>query len=147
MSSVSEGGNTTTSQEAEPLEDRHAHSVEQFRGDMRVLFRVIKDRRTPIYVPFLMLGVVIYALSPVDAIPDIIPIGGIIDETVVFLICRAFVYRVVPEEHIDEHAFQVAESSSSPFGAGKTFLALAGIQIGLIIVLLVVLGGAIFSLI
>lgn len=76
MTQAAGGGEATRSQdETDPFQNRHGHSVEQFRGDMRVLLRVIRDKDTPIYVPLLMLGLVIYALAPVDVVPDAVPIG------------------------------------------------------------------------
>jgi len=138
-------GKNSSNQTSSPFENRHGH-IEQFRGDMRVLYRVIRDDQTPIYVPLLMIGVVGYALSPIDAIPDLIPIGGIVDEAVVFYMARAFVYRVVPERHIEQHASDVADSGSSPFGMKKAYAAVAIIQLVFIGVLLVVIGRGLFSI-
>lgn len=85
------------------------------KSDLRVLLRVLRDSRTQWYVPVLMLGVVVWGLSPIDALPDVFPVLGVLDDVIVFALCRAAVYRVVPDEYVEEHATAVAQDGSRRF--------------------------------
>ena len=51
----------------------------QLKTEVYVLFLALKDRRTPWYAKALAGVVVAYALSPVDLIPDFIPVLGYLD--------------------------------------------------------------------
>ena len=67
----------------------------QLRNVIYTLYLASKDPRVPLYVKILMLLIVAYALSPVDNIPDFIPILGYIDD---LIILREYIgdYGTVP---------------------------------------------------
>jgi uncharacterized membrane protein YkvA (DUF1232 family) len=47
-----------------------------------VLYYAVRDPRTPLGVKFLAGAIVAYALSPIDLIPDFIPVLGYLDEVI-----------------------------------------------------------------
>src|SRR4051812_32163134 len=57
-----------------------------------------RDPRTPWYAKLLVAGCVAYVLTPVDLIPDWIPVIGFIDDLVLVPLALAFAVRFVPPE-------------------------------------------------
>ncbi len=60
------------------------------------LYLVARDPRTPWYAKALAIGVVGYALSPIDLIPDFIPIVGYLDDLLLVPLGIALTLRLVP---------------------------------------------------
>lgn len=54
-----------------------------FRYDLLVMLVAMKHRDTPKNVKGLLLAAILYLLSPVDLIPDAVPLAGIIDDAVI----------------------------------------------------------------
>ncbi len=47
---------------------------------LKLLYRLFKDRRVPLAEKALLVGVIIYVISPLDFIPDVIPFIGQVDD-------------------------------------------------------------------
>jgi uncharacterized membrane protein YkvA (DUF1232 family) len=62
------------------------------------LYLAARDPRTPWYAKLLAVAIVAYALSPVDLIPDFIPVLGYLDELVLIPAGIALVLKLVPKE-------------------------------------------------
>lgn len=107
--------------------------IEVWRGDLRVLLRILQDSRTPRYASALMIGVLLWGAMPVDPLPDAIPLAGIIDDATVFLIVRAGIYRLVPNEIIEHHAEVVSKKSKFRFGPVRAVASIAIIQVVLVV--------------
>ena len=74
------------------LIDRWKEGARELRKDIYTLYYAYKDPRVPWYAKVLAAGVVAYAASPIDLIPDFIPVIGIALKTVpkhVLEECRA----------------------------------------------------------
>jgi len=63
---------------------------------------VLKDRRTPRLARFLLGLAVGYALSPVDLIPDFLPVLGYLDDIVLVPALVILALKMVPKEVIDD---------------------------------------------
>lgn len=63
-----------------------------------VAYFAARDPRTPWLVRWLALLVAAYALSPIDLIPDFIPVIGYLDDLVIVPLGLALVLRLIPEE-------------------------------------------------
>jgi uncharacterized membrane protein YkvA (DUF1232 family) len=63
-----------------------------------MLYLASRDPRVPVYVKILMLLIIAYALSPVDLIPDFIPIAGYIDDLIILPLGIYLVFKLIPEE-------------------------------------------------
>lgn len=57
--------------------------AKQLKQDIPALYLALKDRKTPIIAKVLAGIIVVYALSPIDLIPDFIPVLGYLDDLVV----------------------------------------------------------------
>src|SRR4051812_33963455 len=67
------------------------------------LRRVAADPRTPRKARWILIGLAIYVVSPIDIIPDFIPVIGHLDEVILVPIVLARVRRMVPDEVWVEH--------------------------------------------
>lgn len=79
--------------------------VERLRALKRetmALYFAARDPRTPIVAKVLAGVVVAYALSPIDLIPDFIPVIGLLDDLVLLPLGIAIVLRLIPREVMAE---------------------------------------------
>ncbi len=67
------------------------------RRDTRVSYMALRDPRAPWYVKALAAAAAIYAISPVDILPDFIPLHGILDDLVVIPLAIMMMVRLIPE--------------------------------------------------
>ncbi len=63
-----------------------------------VVYFAARDPRTPWFVRVFALIVAAYALSPIDLIPDFIPMLGYLDDLVLIPLGLALVVRLIPAE-------------------------------------------------
>lgn len=72
--------------------------LKSVKGELAVLSVAYRDKRTPL-LPKILLGLTIgYMLSPIDLIPDFIPVLGLLDDLVIVpLLIRASI-RMLPKE-------------------------------------------------
>lgn len=73
------------------------------KRDLRAVHLCARDPRTPVAAKLLALAVVAYALSPVDLIPDFIPVLGYLDDLLLVPLGLWLVLRMVPEEVLAEN--------------------------------------------
>ncbi|WP_246944945.1 YkvA family protein [Bacillus pinisoli] len=65
-----------------------------------VLYLAYKDERVPLYAKIFTACVVAYAFSPIDLIPDFIPILGYVDDLIIVPIGIILALRMIPKEII-----------------------------------------------
>jgi uncharacterized membrane protein YkvA (DUF1232 family) len=71
--------------------------------DVHVLYLASRDPRVPWYAKVLALTVATYALSPIDLIPDFIPVIGYLDDLIIVPLGILLVIRLVPAEVMAKH--------------------------------------------
>ena len=79
------------------------------RQDVHALYLAARDPRVPWYVKAIAIGVVAYALSPIDLIPDFIPVLGLLDDAILVPLAIKAMVRLIPPEIMDEHRAAAAE--------------------------------------
>jgi uncharacterized membrane protein YkvA (DUF1232 family) len=67
------------------------------RQDALVLWFAYRDPRTPLVAKILSVAVVAYALSPIDLIPDFIPVLGYLDELLLMPLAIWVALKLVPD--------------------------------------------------
>ena len=67
------------------------------RRDVAALHLAFRDRRVPLAAKLVILCVVAYALSPIDLIPDAIPIVGYLDDLILLPLGVALALRLIPD--------------------------------------------------
>ena len=80
---------------------------------MRAIYFAARDPRTPWYAKALALCVAGYALSPIDLIPDFVPVLGYLDDLVIVPLGILTVLRLIPPEIMAENR---AAELSAPSG-------------------------------
>lgn len=70
---------------------------------VKLLFRLLKDRRIPLRRRLAMGAVGVYIASPIDLVPDAIPVLGSIDDLLVLAFAVDYLLETTPEEVVAEH--------------------------------------------
>ena len=76
--------------------------LRRLKRDVMALHLAARDPRVPWYAKAVAAGVAAYALSPIDLIPDFIPVLGYLDELVVLPLGILLAVRLVPREIMAE---------------------------------------------
>jgi len=84
------------------------------KRDVHALWLAARDSRTPWYAKVLALAVAAYALSPIDLIPDFIPVIGYLDDLVVVPLGVLLVVHLIPPELMDEFRASATVAMSRP---------------------------------
>ena len=74
------------------------NAVQKIRRDITILYYAYGDPRTPWYAKAASAAVLGYALSPIDLIPDFIPIIGYIDDLLIIPAGLFFILKMIPDE-------------------------------------------------
>lgn len=71
--------------------------AKRLKRQIYVLYLAYKDVRTPWYAKVFSACVVAYAFSPIDLIPDFIPILGLLDDVILVPLGIMIALRLIPE--------------------------------------------------
>jgi uncharacterized membrane protein YkvA (DUF1232 family) len=107
----------------------------RLKTELYALYLAYRDRRVPWYARVLAGCIVGYAFSPIDLIPDPIPILGYLDDLIIVPIGIWLALKVIPQEVMAE----CRERARSEIEKGKpTNWVASGVVIGIWILLAVV---------
>jgi len=84
------------------------------KRDAIALYFAARDPRVPWYAKALAAAIAAYALSPIDLIPDFIPILGYVDELILLPLAVAGVIRLIDPGVLAEHRARAAEIAERP---------------------------------
>ncbi|MGA9698240.1 MAG: YkvA family protein [Acinetobacter sp.] len=90
-----------------------------------VVWLVAKGERTPVWIKILALITAAYALSPIDLIPDFIPVLGYLDDIIIVPLGLLLVIKLTPKEIIDDCRMRtslLAERPVNRWAAGVIIL-------------------------
>jgi uncharacterized membrane protein YkvA (DUF1232 family) len=82
--------------------------------DGHAIYLASRDGRVPWYAKALAVAIAAYALSPVDLIPDFIPILGYLDDLIILPLGILFVVSLIPAEVMMEYRAKAAEAVARP---------------------------------
>ena len=82
--------------------DRWRARVKALKREVVAVALAARDPRTPWAARLLVLAVVAYAVSPIDLIPDFIPVIGFLDELLLLPLALMLAIRLVPPDVIAE---------------------------------------------
>jgi uncharacterized membrane protein YkvA (DUF1232 family) len=74
----------------------------ELKVDTYALYLACRDPRVPWYAKLLAAGVVAYAFSPIDLIPDPIPVLGYLDDLLLLPLGILAVRRLIPPPVLEE---------------------------------------------
>ncbi len=72
------------------------------KRDTYALYLGARDPRVPWAAKLLAIVVAAYAVSPIDLIPDFIPVLGYVDDLILIPLGIAFVVRLIPRDVLDD---------------------------------------------
>lgn len=101
------------------LIERWKARARQLRTESYALYLACKDARTPWYAKLAIVIVVGYALSPVDLIPDFVPVLGYLDDLVLIPLGIAGVMRLIPADVMQECRQQARDMDASGLPIGR----------------------------
>jgi membrane protein DedA with SNARE-associated domain len=84
------------------------------RRDVHALSLAARDPRVPWYAKAVALLVAAYALSPIDLIPDFIPVLGHLDDAILVPLGVLLAIRLIPPEVMDEHRLAAKAAADKP---------------------------------
>ena len=76
--------------------------TKSIKRDIFILVEAYKHPNTPLYVKMLALIIVAYAFSPIDLIPDFIPILGYLDDIILIPLGIMLVLKLIPKDVLQE---------------------------------------------
>lgn len=84
------------------------------KRDAHALWIAARDPRTPKAAKWLALLVAAYALSPIDLIPDFIPVVGYLDDLVIVPLGILLVVKLMPPALVQEYREMAALAAERP---------------------------------
>lgn len=88
--------------------------AKSFKRQTLVVYFAARDPRTPLLVRMLAVLVAAYALSPIDLIPDFIPVIGYLDDLILLPLGIALIVKLTPPEVIEAANEQAAKATERP---------------------------------
>jgi len=86
----------------------------RMKRQTHTLYFAVRDSRTPWQAKFVAGAVVAYALSPIDLIPDFIPVLGYLDDLIIVPAGLWIALRMIPAEVIRDAQARAALASERP---------------------------------
>jgi uncharacterized membrane protein YkvA (DUF1232 family) len=84
------------------------------KRDVHALYFAARDPRVPWYAKALAVVVAAYALSPIDLIPDFIPLLGYLDDVILVPLGILLTVRLIPPEVMNEHRQRATAATGRP---------------------------------
>ena len=88
--------------------------VAALKRDVLTVYFAARDPRLPWPVRALALAIAAYALSPIDLIPDVIPVLGLLDDLVLLPLGIALVVRLTPPAVLEAARARAATANVRP---------------------------------
>lgn len=112
--------------------------MSRLRIEAHAAWLAARDPRCPWYARAVGLLVTAYALSPIDLIPDFVPILGLLDDLLLIPLGLWLFVRLLPAGLIDEHRAAAAAAAERPVRrSGLVLVALAWILAASLLYLLI----------
>lgn len=84
------------------------------RRDTHAIYLASRDPRVPWIVKLLAIAIAGYALSPIDLIPDFIPVLGYLDDLIIVPLGIWLVIALIPDEVMREHRAAASAAAQRP---------------------------------
>lgn len=95
----------------------------QLKQHTLTIYFAARDPRTPFFVRALAILVAAYALSPIDLIPDFIPIIGYLDDLILIPLGLALIIRLTPPVVLESARVQAQQAANRPVSySAATFI-------------------------
>ena len=109
----------------------------KLKSELPTIFLSLKDKDTPIHAKVLAAVTIAYALSPIDLIPDFIPVLGYLDDIILLPLLAALTIKLIPENVLEKNR-QLAKGMWENGKPKKWYYAIPIILIWLIIIWVII---------
>jgi uncharacterized membrane protein YkvA (DUF1232 family) len=99
----------------------------QIKVETYAIYLAYRDPRTPWYAKLLVAGVIAYAVSPIDLIPDFIPVLGVLDDLIIVPLGIALSLKMIPQEVMTECREKARDAIELNVSGGTKLLVSAAI--------------------
>lgn len=96
-----------------PLLARLKERASRLKAETYALYLAARHPGTPWYAKLLVAAVVAYALSPIDLIPDFVPILGYLDDLILIPLGIFLAIRIIPRPILEECRVQAQQIIAS----------------------------------
>src|SRR6201993_1739259 len=86
------------------------------KRDVHAIYLAARDPRVPWYAKLIAVAVAGYALSPIDLIPDFVPVLGYVDDLIIVPLGIWLVVSLIPEEVMTACRARADEAITGPQG-------------------------------
>ncbi len=76
--------------------------AKKLKTEIYALYFAYRDPRVPWYAKAFIIAIVGYALSPIDLIPDFIPVLGYVDDLIIIPAAISLALKMIPEDVLEE---------------------------------------------
>lgn len=97
---------------------RLREAARRIKREALTVYFAARDPRTPLPVRLLALAVAAYAFSPIDLIPDFIPVLGYLDDVILLPLGILLIIRLTPEAVIADSRAKAQEVADRPVSPG-----------------------------
>lgn len=111
--------------------------AKKLKADIPAVFLALKDKETPAAAKVLAGITVVYALSPVDLVPDFIPVLGYLDDIILLPALVALTIKLIPKD-IWERNRRLADGLWENGMPARWYCAIPVVLIWLLIIWLIV---------
>lgn len=118
--------------------DKLKDRAKKLKTDIPAVFLALKDKRTPWFARIIAATVIVYALSPIDLIPDFIPVLGYLDDLIILPALIALCIKCIPSDVFEDCRCR----SKELWGSGKPekwYYAIPFVLIWILVIALVVI--------
>jgi len=91
-------GEENSKAQKDSLSARFRRRARQLKTDIPAVFLALRRKETPLLAKIIAVVVVVYALSPVDLIPDFIPVLGFLDDVILLPALIALAIKLIPAD-------------------------------------------------
>jgi uncharacterized membrane protein YkvA (DUF1232 family) len=95
-------GHGLTQMSSMKLKEKLEEKSKELKSSLSILYYAIRDNRVGYLPKIIVIVCISYALSPIDLIPDFIPIIGYLDDLVIIPLLLGFAMRLIPKNVYDD---------------------------------------------
>ena len=95
------------------------------KRDVDAIYLAARDPRVPWHAKLLAFAIAGYALSPIDLIPDFIPVFGYADDLIIVPLGIWLVLSLIPDEVMAEYRAKASEAAQRPVSKGAAMIIMA----------------------
>jgi uncharacterized membrane protein YkvA (DUF1232 family) len=90
----------------------------RFRKELVLAWAILRDARTPNSAKLATIAAILYVLSPIDLVPDFIPILGWLDDGVVAVLLLKLAQRLLPDDLLAALKARI-DARAAPSASGR----------------------------